>query len=139
MAKKFSVIKMKDLLSGEERIVGYSLGDDESSRKKVLKKLHRSLKGKEADAFSYRMDESLCMHLLPGLSETTVKELSRKLYYTAYVVCKKTDKGEKALFLSLLKDTALRFKVSIPAATRKENGVDVPNPDYYVKELRLCL
>lgn len=138
MAKKFSVIKKKDLLSGEERIVAYSLGDDELSRTKVLKKLHRSLRGKDG-VFSYRCDESLYMHLLPGLSETTVRELSKRLYRTAYVVCKKTGKSEKALYLALLKDSALRFKASIPAATLKDKGADVPNPDFYVKELRLCL
>lgn len=138
MAKKFSVIKKMDLLSGEERIVAYAVGDDESSKNKVLKKLARSSKGRPA-AFTYRCDESLGMHLLPGLSETAVRELSSKLYYTAYAVCKKTDKSERALYLALLKDQALRFKASIPAASRWENGKLVLNPDYYVKELRLCL
>ena len=138
MAKKFSIIKKKNLLTGEERIVNYSLGDDEISRMKVLRKLNRTLKGNE-DLFCFRCDESMYMHLLPGLSETTVSELSKRLYYTAYVVCRKNRFGEKALYLSLLKDTALRFKASIPAASRWEKGKEVLNPDFYVKELRLCL
>ena len=138
MAKKFSIIKKKNLLTGEERIVNYSLGDDEISRMKVLRKLNRTLKGNE-DLFCFRCDESMYMHLLPGLSETTVSELSKRLYYTAYVVCRKNRFGEKALYLSLLKDTALRFKASIPAATIMVKGKEVPNPDFYVKELRLCL
>ncbi len=79
------------------------------------------------------------MHLLPGLSETTVRELSERMYCTAYAVCRKREKGEDVLYLSLFKDAALRFKASIPAATRRVEGRDVPDPSYYVKELRLFL
>jgi hypothetical protein len=33
----------------------------------------------------------------------------------------------------------MRFKEAIPAATVKVKGKEFSNPDYYVKELRLCL
>ena len=79
------------------------------------------------------------MHLLPGLFEETVRELSSRMYSTAYVVCKKRGKGEKVLYLSLLKDSALRFRALIPAASRWENGKEVLNLGFYVKKLRLCL
>lgn len=136
MAKVFSIVKKKNQLTGEERIVHYSLGDDELSRAKIVRKLNRSLKN---ETESFRCDERLYMHLLPDLSDETVKELSRRLYHTVYVVCKKSRKGERALYLSLFKDTAMRFKEAIPAATVKVKGKEFSNPDYYVKELRLCL
>ena len=137
MVKKFSIIKMRDLHSDEERIIGYSLGDDDVSREKVLRKLNRSLKGMEL--FAFRMDESLPMYLLPGLSRESVSELSRRLYFTAYAVCRKKEKSEKALRLFLLKDSAMRYKASIPVKTVRKDGKDVSDPNLYVKELRLYL
>ncbi len=139
MAKKFEIVKKKNLLTGEQRAVKFAYADSEESRMRILKKLNQSLNGKEGRIFEYRFDESMYMHLLPGLSAQTVKELSSRLYSTAYVVCKKKKDDEKVLYLSLLKDSALRFKASIPAASRWENGKEVLNPDFYVKELRLCL
>ena len=128
---------MRDLHSDEERIIGYSLGDDDVSREKVLRKLNRSLKGMEL--FAFRMDESLPMYLLPGLSRESVSELSRRLYFTAYAVCRKKEKSEKALRLFLLKDSAMRYKASIPVKMVRKDGKDVSDPDLYVKELRLYL
>ncbi len=139
MAKSFEIVKKRNLLTGEERAVKFSCGNDEVSRERILKKLNGSLKGKESEIFEFCFGESMYMHLLPGLSKETVRELSRRMYSTAYVVCKKKKKGEKVLYLSLFKDSALRFKASIPAATLKVEGREVPNPDFYVRELRLCL
>ena len=139
MEKVFNIVKKKNLLTGEERAVKFSYETSEVSKDLLLRKLNRSLKGKESEIFCFCFDESLYMHLLPGLSEETVRELSRRMYCTAYVVCKKKEKGESVLYLSLLKDAALRFKASIPAATIREKDREVPNPDYYVKELRLCV
>ena len=136
MAKTFEIVKMKNLLTGELSAVKFTCESDELSRKRILKRLNASVKG---DNFEFCFGESLYMHLLPNLSEETVRELSSRMYHTAYAVCKKKGKGEKVLYLSLLKDTALRFKASIPAATKRVEGRDVPNPDYYVKELSLCL
>ena len=79
------------------------------------------------------------MHLLSGLSEESARELSRYRFHTAYAVCKKTKKGDEVLYLSLFKDSALRFKSAIPAAILNANGRSVANPNYFVKELRLCL
>ncbi len=139
MAKTFEIVKMRNLLTGEEKAVKFAYGSDELTRERILKKLNRSLSGKEDKIFEYCFDESLNMHLLPGLSDETVRELSSRMYATAYAVCKKKKKGEKVLYLSLFKDTALRFRASIPAACRWKDGVQVLNPDFYVKELRLCL
>ena len=138
MAKTFCVVMMKNLLNGEERAVNFAYEADEVSKKRVLGKLNRSLK-KDEKHFDYRFGESMYMHLLPGLSKEVVKELSSRMYSTAYAVCKKKKKSEEVLYLALFKDTALRFKASIPAATLKVEGKEVPNPNFYVKELRLCL
>ena len=141
MAKQFSIIKRKNLLSGEETISGYSLATDKVSKEKLLKKLIRNQSESEKNVFAYSIDESLCMYLLPGLSETTIRELSSVLYHTVYVVCKKSGGNEKALYLSALKDTAMRYKLNLPEAMvkDKETGKMVPNPRLYVKELKLCL
>ena len=139
MAKTFDIVKRKNLLTGEEKVVHYTYGRDEASRKRVLEKLNRSLKGEESRIYEYRYGESLYMHLLPGLSENLVRELSSRMYYTAYAVCKKNEKDEKVLYLSLFKDSALRFKAAIPSATIKVRDKEVPNPRFFVRELRLCL
>ena len=139
MAKKFEIVKRRNLVTGEERAVKFTYGADELSKRRILRKLKNSISGKEGQIYEYRYDESMYMHLLPGLSPETVKELSSRMYSTAYAVCKKKHKGEEVLYLSLFKDSALRFKASIPAASRWEKGKEVLNPDFYVKELRLCL
>ena len=139
MAKTFEIVKRRNLVTGEERAVKFTYGADELSKRRILRKLKNSISGKEGQIYEYRYDESMYMHLLPGLSPETVKELSSRMYSTAYAVCKKKRKGEEVLYLSLFKDSALRFKASIPAASRWEKGKEVPNPDFYVKELRLCL
>lgn len=139
MAKTFEIVKRRNLVTGEERAVKFTYGADELSKRRILRKLKNSISGKEGQIYEYRYDESMYMHLLPGLSAETVKELSSRMYSTAYAVCKKKHKGEEVLYLSLFKDSALRFKASIPAASRWEKGKEVPNPDFYVKELRLCL
>ena len=139
MAKTFEIVKRRTLVTGEERAVKFTYGADELSKRRILRKLKNSISGKEGQIYEYRYDESMYMHLLPGLSPETVKELSSRMYSTAYAVCKKKHKGEEVLYLSLFKDSALRFKASIPAASRWEKGKEVPNPDFYVKELRLCL
>ena len=139
MAKTFEIVKRKNLVTGEERAVKFTYGADELSKRRILRKLKNSISGKEGQIYEYRYDESMYMHLLPGLSPETVKELSSRMYSTAYAVCKKKHKGEEVLYLSLFKDSALRFKASIPAASRWEKGKEVLNPDFYVKELRLCL
>jgi len=136
MAKTFEIVKLRNLLTGEERAVKYSCETDEISRKRLLEKLNSSLKEGNCE---FCFGERMYMHLLPGLSEDTVRELSSRMYRTAYVVCKRKGKREKVLYLSLLKDSALRFKASIPAATKREKGREIPNPDYFVKELSLCL
>ena len=139
MAKIFEIVKRRNLVTGEERAVKFTYGADELSKRRILRKLKNSISGKEGQIYEYRYDESMYMHLLPGLSPETVKELSSRMYSTAYAVCKKKHKGEEVLYLSLFKDSALRFKASIPAASRWEKGKEVLNPDFYVKELRLCL
>lgn len=139
MAKTFEIVKRRNLVTGEERAVKFAYGADELSKRRILRKLKNSVSGKEGQIYEYRYDESMYMHLLPGLSPETVKELSSRMYSTAYAVCKKKHKGEEVLYLSLFKDSALRFKASIPAASRWEKGKEVLNPDFYVKELRLCL
>ena len=139
MAKSFEIVKRRNLVTGEERAVKFTYGADELSKRRILRKLKNSISGKEGQIYEYRYDESMYMHLLPGLSPETVKELSSRMYSTAYAVCKKKHKGEEVLYLSLFKDSALRFKASIPAASRWEKGKEVLNPDFYVKELRLCL
>ncbi|MBQ1899385.1 MAG: hypothetical protein II153_00620, partial [Erysipelotrichaceae bacterium] len=126
-------------VTGEERAVKFTYGADELSKRRILRKLKNSISGKEGQIYEYRYDESMYMHLLPGLSPETVKEFSSRMYSTAYAVCKKKHKGEEVLYLTLFKDSALRFKASIPAASRWEKGKEVLNPDFYVKELRLCL
>ena len=143
MAKTFEIVKRRNLVTGEERAVKFTYGADELSKRRILRKLKNSISGKEGQIYEYRYDESMYMHLLPGLSPETVKELSSRMYSTAYAVCKKKHKGEEVLAVQFsdcpITDAALRFKASIPAASRWEKGKEVLNPDFYVKELRLCL
>ena len=137
MAKSFRIVKKQNLVTGEEQAVRFAAVSDEEAGRLLLRKLNRSLSETEAKLFAFRYDEKLCMHLLPGLSQTTVRELSRQTWHTAYAVCKKRqDRSEKVLYLSLFKDTALRFKAAIPAAIIHGKDGDVLNPNYYVRELR---
>lgn len=139
MAKEFNIINRRDLLTNEKKAVFFAYGDAAEAEEKVLRKLNASRRQGEDVLFDYCYGVKMQMHLLPGLSDETVRELSRFMYHTAYVVCKKTKKGEEVLYLSLLKDSALRFKASIPAAVLTVKGKSVANPNYFVKELRLCL
>ncbi|MBQ2658240.1 MAG: hypothetical protein IJF87_06705 [Erysipelotrichaceae bacterium] len=139
MAKTFNIINRRDLLTGEKKAVCFAYGDDAQAEEKVISRLNASRRQGENVLFDYCYGKKMQMHLLPGLSDETVRELSRFMYHTAYVVCKRTKKGEEVLYLSLLKDSALRFKASIPAATLTVKGKSVANPNYFVKELRLCL
>ncbi len=139
MAKTFRIINRRDLLTGEKKAVLFAYGADAQSEEKVLSRLNASRKQGEDILFDFCFGGKMQMHLLPGLSEQTVRELSRFRYHTAYAVCKKTAKGEDVLYLSLLKDSALRFRASIPAAVLTAKGKSVANPNYFVKELRLCL
>ena len=139
MAKTFTMIKKKNLLTGEEKTTSYCLLQDEAGKEKLLKKLKNNLQGTEKAIIQYRMDERLYMHLLPGLSESSVKELSKILFHTAYVVCKKKKDSEEVLYLSLFKDSALRFKASLPKAMIKIDGKDFINPAYYIREITLFL
>ena len=139
MAKTFNIIKRRDLLSGEKKAVCFAYGDDVQAEEKVLRKLNASRRQEEEVLYDFCYGEKMQMHLLPGLSDQTVRELSRFKYNTAYVVCKRTKKGDEVLYLSLLKDSALRFKASIPSAVLTVKGKSIANPNYFVKELRLCL
>ena len=95
MAKTFNIINRHDLLSGEQKAVCFAYGDDAQTEEKILRKLNASRGQGEDILFDYCYGEKMQMHLLPGLSDATVRELSRYRYHTAYVVCKKTKKGEK--------------------------------------------
>lgn len=139
MEKTFEIIKKHDLLTGEESAVYYVCETDENSRQRVLDRLNASLKGKEKELCHFSYDEKMPMHLLPDLSQATIRELSSRMYCTAYALCHRRGKKEKVLYLSLFKDTALRYKTSLPEAVLKLKGKEYPHPDYYVKELRLSL
>ena len=139
MAKTFNIIKRHSLLNGEKSAVFYVYGSDAVSEEKILRKLNDSRKVGEDVLFDYCYGEKMHMHLLPGLSDAATEELSRYRFHTAYAVCKKSKKGEEVLYLSLFKDSALRFKASVPSAVINAGSRQVANPNYYVKELRLCL
>ena len=64
MAKTFEIVKLRNLLTGEERAVKYSCETDEISRKRLLEKLNSSLKEGNCE---FCFGERMYMHLLPGL------------------------------------------------------------------------
>lgn len=138
MAKTFSIIKQKNLVSGEERAVKFTAASEEKDLRRITAKLNRRAADDETSLYSYRLDEELNMHLLSNIAEETVRDLSSHIFHTAYAVCKKTHASEQVLYLSLFKDTALKFWHKIPAAYVTVNKKRVLNPKYYVKELTLA-
>ena len=136
MAKLFTIIKKENLLDRTDTIYGYSSITDE---KKLLAKLERQLSENEKELYRYHIDDKMVMHILPGISDELVKELSRRCFHTVYGVCRKKHKKEEILYMSLFKDSALKYLMRIPAATIKIKDREYANPDYYVKELRLVI
>lgn len=137
--KTFSVIKKVNLLTGEESIVRYSLKpENEKEKEMLLKKLIR-LEHIDEKLYSLKFDEELALHILRGISEETAVELSKHIYPTCYVVCKANKGGEKALYLSILKDTATRYLLNLPNAIKIVNGREVLNKSFSVKEIRLLV
>ena len=139
MARKFSIVKKVDSKTGQKTISRYSFFTEEEHEKKMLiRKLNRIEKN-DSKTFVYQFDESMYMHILEGISDETVKELSKHIYSNVYVVCKKEGNDEKALYLALFKDTAIRYKNSIPSAKISYKGREYPNPKFFVKEVRLLV
>lgn len=138
MNKLFTMIKKVDA-AGNAKVVNYTLSKyDDDKRKRILNKLYRKYDYKGIKAARLYYDESMVM-TLPNLSQETINDLSKHLFSTAYVVCKKQKNNEKVLFLSLFKDTAIIFKNNIPASSIKINGITYKNPNYYVKEVKLAI
>lgn len=137
--KTFSVIKKVNLLTGEESIVRYSLKpENEKEKEMLLKKLIR-LEHIDEKLYSLKFDEELALHILRGISEETAVELSKHIYPTCYVVVKRSRGGEKALYLSILKDTATRYLLNLPNAIKIVNGREVLNKSFSVKKIRLLV
>ena len=137
--KKFSIVKKIDLRSGSESIVRYALlSESEKRRDALLRKLVRLDRINE-ELYSLKFDEVLPLHILEGISDEVVQELSGHAYPTAYVVCKRNKNGEKAIYLSILKDTAIRYKNSLPEAYKLVGGKEVANKNFSVKEVRLLV
>lgn len=140
MAKTFSVVKRINLATGEETVARYaSLPKNDEKKKSLLRKLNNLLPKEEKDLFSFRFDEVLEMHVLQGLSEKTVEELSKHVYSTVFAVCKKRQNGEDVLYLNVFKDGAIRYKSSLPGAIRESRGRETTNPKYFVKEVKLIV
>ena len=137
--KKFSIVKKVDLHSGAESIVRYALvPESEKRRDALLRKLVRLDRINE-QLYSLKFDEVLPLHILEGISDEVVQELSAHAYPTAYVVSKRNKNGENALYLSILKDTATRYKNSLSDASKLVGGKEVANKAYSVKEVRLLV
>ena len=140
MAKTFSIIKKENLLTGEKTAERFTvdLDLDQDKKLRLLKKYQRLLDKQEKIKHRCIYGEKLVMNL-PDFSDELVEEISKHLYHTAYVVCKKEGKNEKVLYLSLLKDSALRFRNGIPKAVLKHKNVEYFNPKYFIKEVRLFI
>ncbi|MBQ0036351.1 MAG: hypothetical protein KBT35_05495 [Firmicutes bacterium] len=137
--KTFSIIKKVNLLTGEESIVRYALNpENEKRRNALLRKLAR-LDRIDEKLYSLKFDEVLPLHILKGISNEVIQELSRHAYPTCYVVSRRNKNGEKALYLSILKDTAVRYLISLPEATKLVGGKEVLNKNFTVKEIRLLV
>lgn len=136
MAKLFSIIKKQNVLDNTDAIYGYSPIDDE---KKLLAKLERQTSESEKELYRYYIDKKMVMHILPNISDELVKELSRRCFHTVYGVCRKKNKKEEILYISMFKDSSQKYLMRIPSATIKINKKEYVNPSYYVKELRLVI
>ena len=136
MAKLFTIIKKENLLDRTDAIYGYSSITDE---KKLLEKLGRQMSESEKELYRYHIDKRMVMHILPDISDELVKELSRRCFHTVYGVCRKNNKSEEILYISIFKDSSQKYLMRIPSATIKINKKEYANPNYYVKELRLVI
>lgn len=134
MAKNYKIVKKQNLLDSSVEVVGFSTSDNE---KKVIEKMVRSMDDNLKDINRYYFDEKMLMHLLPNISNETINDLSRRIFHTAYAVCKRKGNQESVLYMSLFKDSALKFLLKVPAASIKLKGKTYRNPNYYVKELKL--
>ena len=137
--KTFSIVKKVNLLTGEESIVRYALNpESEKRRNALLRKLAR-LDRIDEKLYSLKFDEVLSLHILEGISDEVIQELSKHVYPTCYVVTRRVKGSEKALYLSILKDTAVRYLNSLPEATKLVGGKEVLNKNFSVKEVRLLV
>lgn len=139
MFKEFVVIKKEDLKTGEKTVKNFTLKKYEGeTRRRILDHLYRLEDGRKLKDVSYSFDETLCMSL-PNFSQETVNEISKYLYLTAYVVIRRKNKNENVIHLSLLKDTAIRYKNSLKDASITYKNKEYRNPNLFVKEVKLIL
>ena len=137
--KTFSIVKKVNLLTGEESIVRYALSpEDDKRRDALLRKLTR-LDRIDEKLYSLKFDEVLSLHILEGISDEVIQELSKHVYPTCYVVTRRVKGSEKALYLSILKDTAIRYRNSLPKAVVETEGKPHFNKAYDIKEVRLLV
>ena len=136
MAKEYSIIKRLNVLDKSEEVVGFTTCDDE---KKLIEKMRRGLDEHCRNIYKFSYGEKMLMHLLPNISAQTINDLSARVFYTAYAVCKKNNNKESVLYMSLFKDSALKFLLKVPSASIIIKGQNYNNPNYYVKELKLVI
>lgn len=139
MFKEFTIIKKENLITGEKTIEYFTLKSYVGeSKRRILDQLYRREDPRSVKNINYCFDETMHMSL-PKFSDETVKEISKHLFLTAYAVVKKQHKNEKVIYFSLLKDTAIKYKNSLRAATVIKNNIEYRNPNIYVKEVKLIL
>ena len=138
MAKKFSIVYRSNGLTKAESAYGFmAYESDETKRKKVLDIALCKIADADRKLAKLTAKGQMCMHLPGNFSQDLVNELSSLIFHTAYVVCKKSGNREEVIYLSLFKDSALRYKNNLPNAYVRYQGMEYLNPDYYVKELSL--
>ena len=139
MFKEFVMIKKENLKTGEKSVDYFTLKSYVGeSKRRILDQLYRRENPRSVKNINYSFDETMYMSL-PKFSDETVKEISKHLFLTAYAVVKKQHKNEKVIYFSLLKDTAIKYKNSLRAATVIKNNIEYRNPNIYVKEVKLIL
>ena len=134
MAKKYTIVKKMSALDKSVEVVGFTTSSDE---KRLIDKMLRGMDDNSRDIYSFFFAERLVMHLLASLDPETIADLSRRVFHVAYAVCKKTGNKESVLYMSLFKDSALKFLIKVPASSIKIKGKTYSNPNYYIKELKL--
>lgn len=139
MAKLFSIVSKVDEKTNEEVIVRYSSYEEDEKRRERLLKKAKNLSAKDGLSCKFVFKKNMPMHIINGISKETAAELSKHIYSNAFVVYQKDGNKEIPLYLSIFKDTAIRFKNSLPKAFVKKEGKEIPNPRYGVKEIRLLV
>jgi len=140
MAKEFTIVYQVDSLNKNQKAVAYcNFEDDKEKIKKYLSKAERQFGEIDSNIIKYISKQKINLHLLDGLSNDSVKELSKYLYHYVYAVCLDNNGNEEVLFISAFKDKAIKHKNTIKNSKIRINDREYNNPNYYVKELRLII